>query len=74
MKITIDLEQDPKTPIAIATHGQAEERATAKICLNTLKVLKSRNFSGSQLMAIETLVAPLQKAVRGAQKRAAHDG
>lgn len=68
MKITIDLDQDPQTPVAIATHGQGEERATAKICLKTLKVLKSRNFSGSELMAIETLVAPLQKAVRSAQK------
>jgi hypothetical protein len=62
MKITVDLEQDPKMPIAIASHGQGEGRASAKICLKTLKVLKSRNFSGSQLMAIEQIVTPLAKA------------
>lgn len=29
-----------------------------------MKVLKSRNFSGSQLMAIENIVTPLKKALR----------
>lgn len=65
MKITIDLEQDPQTPIAMATHGQGEERATAKICLKTMKVLKSRNFSGSELMSIENIVMPLKSAIAG---------
>ena len=64
MKITIDLEQDLSQPVAIATHMEGDERASARICLKTMKVLKSRNFSGSQLMAIETLVTPLKKALR----------
>lgn len=64
MKITIDLDQDPSQPIATASHGQGDDRATARICLKTMKVLKSRNFSGSQLMAIENIVTPLKKALR----------
>lgn len=63
MKISIDLNSGQFDQTLFVEDGIGATRATARICLKTLNVLKSRNMSGSQLLAIENIAKALQKAV-----------
>lgn len=69
MKITIDLDSEQNNSVATIEDKSGANRSSARICLKTLHVLKSRNFSGSQLMNIESLLKPLQKAVEALPRK-----